>query len=247
LANRLTNDHYFDFERVSSPQISPDGARIVYTRQHANKIEDRWDSSLWMMNADGSQPAFLPKAPTRAVIGRQAPAKAADRPNHAPSIDEEVRRGRHPRETAALPRVKTRATHALSKGFGVERVQDWIGHANIQSTMEYAKVTNARRNDMAQQLKEARLAQIARILPRAGSLGLDERLRTSQDSQLGKTGLRSFGFFLARAKLEPGQAKDGSQRAELQTAQTALWRIKTATAGCIIRNREPKWELRSGG
>ena len=46
------------------------------------------------------------------------------------------------------------ATHLLSKGFGVERVQDWIGHANIQSTMEYAKVTNARRDDMAQQLKE---------------------------------------------------------------------------------------------
>ena len=46
------------------------------------------------------------------------------------------------------------ATHLLSKGFGVERVQDWIGHANIQSTMEYAKVTNSRRDDMAQQLKE---------------------------------------------------------------------------------------------
>src|SRR6266496_2778155 len=46
------------------------------------------------------------------------------------------------------------ATHLLSKGFGVERVPDWIGHANIQSTMEYAKVTNARRDDMAQQLKE---------------------------------------------------------------------------------------------
>jgi len=41
------------------------------------------------------------------------------------------------------------ATHLLSKGFGVERVQDWIGHASIQSTMEYAKVTNARRDDMA--------------------------------------------------------------------------------------------------
>ena len=39
------------------------------------------------------------------------------------------------------------ATHLLSKGFGVVRVQDWIGHANIQSTMEYAKVTNARRDD----------------------------------------------------------------------------------------------------
>src|SRR5207245_130257 len=38
------------------------------------------------------------------------------------------------------------ATPLLSKGFGVERVQNWIGHANIQSTMEYAKVTNARRD-----------------------------------------------------------------------------------------------------
>ena len=47
------------------------------------------------------------------------------------------------------------ATHLLSKGFGVERVQDWIGHANIQSTMKYAKVTNARRDDMAQQLRDA--------------------------------------------------------------------------------------------
>ena len=60
-ATRLTNDHYFDFERVSNAQISPDGARIVYTRQQANKIEDRWDSSLWIMNADGSQHRFLTK------------------------------------------------------------------------------------------------------------------------------------------------------------------------------------------
>ena len=60
-ATRLTNDHYFDLERVSNPQISPDGARIVYTRQQANKIEDRWDSALWVMNADGSQNRFLTK------------------------------------------------------------------------------------------------------------------------------------------------------------------------------------------
>ncbi len=59
--NRLTNDHYFEFERVSNAQISPDGAHIVYTRQQANKIEDRWDSSLWIMNADGSQHRFLTK------------------------------------------------------------------------------------------------------------------------------------------------------------------------------------------
>ena len=60
-ATRLTNDHYFDFERVSNAQISPDGNRIVYTRQVANKIEDRWDSSLWIMNADGSQQRLLTK------------------------------------------------------------------------------------------------------------------------------------------------------------------------------------------
>jgi dipeptidyl aminopeptidase/acylaminoacyl peptidase len=60
-ATRLTNDHYFDLERVSNPQISPDGGRIVYTRQQANKIEDRWDSALWIMNADGSQNRFLTK------------------------------------------------------------------------------------------------------------------------------------------------------------------------------------------
>jgi dipeptidyl aminopeptidase/acylaminoacyl peptidase len=63
-ATRLTNDHYFDFERVANAQISPDGARIVYTRQQVNKIEDRWDSSLWIMNADGSQNRFLTKGST---------------------------------------------------------------------------------------------------------------------------------------------------------------------------------------
>src|SRR5580700_12038795 len=60
-ATRLTNDHYFDFERVANAQISPNGSRIVYTRQQANKIEDRWDTSLWIVNADGSQNRFLTK------------------------------------------------------------------------------------------------------------------------------------------------------------------------------------------
>jgi dipeptidyl aminopeptidase/acylaminoacyl peptidase len=59
--NRLTNDHYFDLERLSAAQISPDGARIVYTRQQVNRMEDKWDSSLWIINADGSQHRFLAK------------------------------------------------------------------------------------------------------------------------------------------------------------------------------------------
>jgi dipeptidyl aminopeptidase/acylaminoacyl peptidase len=59
--DRLTTEHYFDLERVSNPQISPDGARIVYTRQQVNRIEDKWDSNLWIVNADGSQNRFLTK------------------------------------------------------------------------------------------------------------------------------------------------------------------------------------------
>jgi len=59
--NRLTTDHYFDLERIANAQISPDGARIVYTRQQANKLEDRWDSTLWIMNADGGRNRFLAK------------------------------------------------------------------------------------------------------------------------------------------------------------------------------------------
>jgi type 1 fimbriae regulatory protein FimB/type 1 fimbriae regulatory protein FimE len=47
-------------------------------------------------------------------------------------------------------------THLLSKGFNVEQVQDWVGHANIQNTMIYARVTNARRTEMGRQLKHWR-------------------------------------------------------------------------------------------
>jgi dipeptidyl aminopeptidase/acylaminoacyl peptidase len=60
----LTTQHYLDFERVSDAQIAPDGSRIVYTRQHVNKIEDKWDSELWMLNADGSLHRFFAKGST---------------------------------------------------------------------------------------------------------------------------------------------------------------------------------------
>ncbi len=57
----LTVAHYLDFERVADPRLSPDGAQIVYTRSHVNRMEDRWDSELWAMNADGSKHRFLTK------------------------------------------------------------------------------------------------------------------------------------------------------------------------------------------
>ncbi|HKW48854.1 MAG TPA: S9 family peptidase, partial [Gemmatimonadaceae bacterium] len=57
----LTVDHYLDFEQVGDPQISPDGKQIVYARRYVNKIDDRWDSALWIMNADGSRNRMLGK------------------------------------------------------------------------------------------------------------------------------------------------------------------------------------------
>ena len=58
---RLAADHILDWERVSNPQISPDGSQIIYSRSMVNKMEDRWESQLWIMNADGSKHRFLVK------------------------------------------------------------------------------------------------------------------------------------------------------------------------------------------
>ncbi len=57
----LTVNHYLDWEQVADPQISPDGAQIVYTRRWVNKVDDKWESALWIMNADGSHHRFLVK------------------------------------------------------------------------------------------------------------------------------------------------------------------------------------------
>ncbi len=58
---RLTTDHYLDWERVGDAQIAPDGSRIVYTREHVDKINDKWVPELWIVNADGSQNRFFVK------------------------------------------------------------------------------------------------------------------------------------------------------------------------------------------
>ncbi|MGH9791260.1 MAG: prolyl oligopeptidase family serine peptidase [Candidatus Acidiferrales bacterium] len=56
---KLTLETYFEMETVSSPQISPDGRQIVYTRGWVDKVNDRRQSSLWVMNADGTRNRFL--------------------------------------------------------------------------------------------------------------------------------------------------------------------------------------------
>lgn len=46
---------YLNIEQVAAPQISPDGKTIVYSRAHVNAMEDRLDSSLWVMDSKGGR------------------------------------------------------------------------------------------------------------------------------------------------------------------------------------------------
>lgn len=57
----LTPASYLDYETVSSPRLSPDGRVIVYTRSWINKLEDRFESALWIMDADGGRNRFFSK------------------------------------------------------------------------------------------------------------------------------------------------------------------------------------------
>ena len=58
-ADRLTLETFLEMETVSDPQLSPDGAQIIYTRGWIDKMNDKRESSLWIMNADGSKNRFL--------------------------------------------------------------------------------------------------------------------------------------------------------------------------------------------
>ena len=58
-SDRLNLDLYLEFETVADPQISPDGTQIIYTRGWVDKQADRRETSLWVMNADGTKNRFL--------------------------------------------------------------------------------------------------------------------------------------------------------------------------------------------
>lgn len=60
-ANRLTVADYFNWEDVASPALSPDGKQILYTRTWIDQLNDRRESSVWIMNADGTRNRFLVK------------------------------------------------------------------------------------------------------------------------------------------------------------------------------------------
>ncbi|HEX8071611.1 MAG TPA: S9 family peptidase [Pyrinomonadaceae bacterium] len=59
--DRLGVETYLDWEYVSAPQVSPDGTQIVYTRRWTDKMNDRFEDEVWLMDADGGRNRFLVK------------------------------------------------------------------------------------------------------------------------------------------------------------------------------------------
>ncbi|MGB0863618.1 MAG: prolyl oligopeptidase family serine peptidase [Saprospiraceae bacterium] len=51
----FTSMDVFELEWVTSPQISPDGNKIVYERRGMDLMKDSRTSSLWIINADGTE------------------------------------------------------------------------------------------------------------------------------------------------------------------------------------------------
>jgi dipeptidyl aminopeptidase/acylaminoacyl peptidase len=55
----ITVADYLDWEDVGEPQLSPDGRQIVFTRRSVDKVNDKWDTAIWIMSADGTRQRML--------------------------------------------------------------------------------------------------------------------------------------------------------------------------------------------
>src|SRR6185436_3903506 len=53
----------FRLHRVSDPQTSPDGTRVVYVITDPLKAENRTNSDLWLIDAAGGEPRKLTSSP----------------------------------------------------------------------------------------------------------------------------------------------------------------------------------------
>src|SRR5678816_3424483 len=59
VTDRVTLDQYLDMEDVQTPRLSPDGKQVLYTRRWIDKMNDRWESALWLSLIHISEPTRL--------------------------------------------------------------------------------------------------------------------------------------------------------------------------------------------
>jgi dipeptidyl aminopeptidase/acylaminoacyl peptidase len=91
---RITETDLFQFVWVADPRISPDGRQIVFVRVSVDKKKEGYDTALWIVPTDGSQPPRpftagpRDSAPRWSPDGRQVafvrvPEKEGDGPTDA--------------------------------------------------------------------------------------------------------------------------------------------------------------------
>lgn len=51
----LNKETFMEMESVGSPNISPDGRSILFTRRWVDKMEDRFSSNLWIVDIEGTR------------------------------------------------------------------------------------------------------------------------------------------------------------------------------------------------
>src|SRR5436190_18483171 len=59
----ITETDLYSFEWVANPQISPDGARVLYTRVTVNAKRDGYETALWIAPMSGGQPRVVSAGP----------------------------------------------------------------------------------------------------------------------------------------------------------------------------------------
>ncbi|NOT62846.1 MAG: S9 family peptidase, partial [Acidobacteria bacterium] len=59
----ITETDLFKFNWIADPQISPDGARVVFTKVWVNQKADRYDTALWVVSIKGGDARQLTAGP----------------------------------------------------------------------------------------------------------------------------------------------------------------------------------------
>ncbi|MBI2687714.1 MAG: S9 family peptidase [Acidobacteria bacterium] len=69
----LTSDTIFDWRTPGAPQISPDGRRVVYTLESADRFADAFHSNLWIVSVDGKDHRPLTSGKWKDTLPRWSP------------------------------------------------------------------------------------------------------------------------------------------------------------------------------